>query len=206
MKIKICGITRPEDAQAVVDAGADYLGFIFYEGSPRYVTPEKAAAILAGLKGEIKTVGVFVNAPAGQIFDIIAQCRLDVVQLHGDEPEAFAAQFPRRQVWKAVHLREASDIERWRGYPASALVLDARCGDRRGGTGRRCDWNLAALAAERFPVVLAGGITPDNAVAAALAVRPVGLDVNSGVETAPGVKDPDKIKTLINHLKNTGIC
>jgi len=205
IRVKICGITRAEDAQAAVAAGADYLGFIFYEKSPRYIAPEKAAEIIAGLTGEVKKVGVFVNASIPEIFDVMAQCRLDMIQLHGDEPEAFAAQFPRSRVWKAVHMTDSDDIGRWRSYPAAALVLDARSGDQRGGTGLQCDWTVAAQAAARYPVMLAGGITPENAAAAVRAVRPFGLDVNSGVETAPGIKDAEKIRTLINNLKNTGM-
>lgn len=206
MKVKICGITNYDDAIAAIDAGADYLGFIFHERSPRYIAPDAAREIIARLPRGVKKVGVFVNSGLTVIEHAVADCGLDLIQLHGDEPPAFAVKFPRAKIWKAVHIVDADEIDRWRDFPAAALVLDSRCGDLRGGTGSCCDWRIAAnVVAMGINVMLAGGINPDNAVYAAETVRPWGIDVNSGVESAPGKKDHEKIKVLMNNLKNAGL-
>lgn len=206
MKVKVCGITNYEDAAAAIEAGADYLGFIFYERSPRYVTPETAAEIIARLPRGIGKVGVFVNSGLLEIERIMACTGIDLIQLHGSEPAAFAAKFPRGKIWKAVHLISPDEVGQWLDYPAAVLVLDSRCGDQFGGTGSCCDWRLAAdVPPHGINVMLAGGIGPDNAVAAATAVRPYGLDVNSGVEISPGKKDHEKIRKLIENLKTAGL-
>ncbi len=205
VKVKICGITRLEDALAALEAGADYLGFILYEKSPRYIAPERLRELTARLPESCRKVGVFVNAPADHIRAVMRECDLNVVQLHGDETAEFAAGLKMEGIWKACHLTDASQLATLEGFPADVLVIDSSTPQARGGTGLRCDWNLAAGAACRWRVMLAGGINGDNAADAVRAVRPYGLDVASGVEAAPGIKDHEKIKKLFNNLKQAGL-
>lgn len=205
MKVKICGITSYDDAAAAVDAGADYLGFILYSRSPRYIAPADIAKITSRLSREIKKVGVFVNETAENIRTAMAEAGLDIAQLHGDESPEFAAGFNQTNVWKAMHVTESGQLESLAEYPVDAFVVDSMVKDQRGGTGICCDWGLAAAAAGRFKVMLAGGITPDNAVEAVQQVKPYGLDIASGVELQPGVKDHNKINTLFENLKKANL-
>lgn len=192
MRIKICGITRREDAEAAVAAGADALGFVFWPKSPRAIDPFDARAIVATLPPFVTTVGVFVNAGAAHVNAVARLVGLSAVQLHGDEtPEVLSAL--RVPVIKAVS-GEAADAGRW---PARVLLLvDAVDPERRGGTGHRADWRRAAALAASRPVLLAGGLTPDNIEDAIAAVRPFGIDVSSGVEHAPGIKDHVRVAAL----------
>lgn len=195
MLIKICGITRMEDAECAVACGAGAIGFIFWRDSPRFVDPARARAIASALPPFVTAVGVFVNQTAGEVNDIAACVGLGVVQLHGDESVEFAAAL-QRPVVKAMTLTATTDatIDRW---PRSAmLLLDAHDPVRRGGTGTTIDWPRAAAIAARRPIMLAGGLTPGNAARAVECVRPFGIDVSSGVESAPGVKDPVKLRAL----------
>ncbi len=201
MKVKICGITRYEDAWAAVDAGADCLGFIFYPGSSRYIMPVRAGDMIARLPVKVDKVGVFVNASIAEMQEISVYCGLDIIQLHGDEPPAVAEALGWERVWKAFHITTVQDIAVAASYPAAAIVVDTATSTMRGGTGLTCDWQLAAQAAQRFPVMLAGGITPNNIVEAVESVRPLGIDVASGVEQAPGVKDHHKITELFARLE-----
>ncbi len=139
MKIKICGITNLADAQAAVAAGADYLGFIFYQKSPRSVTLKKAVEIIIKLKTPVKKVGVFVNASSAEINNTAFLCGLDIIQLHGDEPAALAEQLGSERVWKAFHITSEEDIARAAKYPAAAIVVDTATAGLRGGTGKPCD-------------------------------------------------------------------
>jgi len=196
IKFKICGLTRREDVEAAVNAGASYLGFIFYAKSPRNISPEDAREISRDLPESVKKVGVFVNYPLAEILRIVKFCGLDVVQLHGDESPEFARQFQGVEVWKALSLRNADDMDYAEKYPADLILVDAMSGEQRGGTGRTCDWSPAAELSSKRPVILAGGISPDNIIEAVEKVKPVIVDVNSGVETAPGIKDKDKISAI----------
>ena len=195
-EFKICGLTRREDVEAAVAAGAKYLGFIFYDKSPRNVTPEKAREISRGLPEEVKKVGVFVNASTETIRHIVEFCGLDVIQLHGDEKPEFALQFKDMEVWKALRLSNADDMNYAENYPAAAVLVDSMTAGQRGGTGKVCDWSMAAELSLLRPVILAGGISPENVKEALTQVKPVIVDVNSGVESAPGIKDKDKIKDI----------
>ncbi len=205
MKVKICGITNIDDAMVAAEAGADYLGFIVFPKSPRYVAPETIREITAQLPGTVKKVGVFVNPEPELVQEVIDHCGIDIVQLHGDESPEFASLYSRNKVWKAVHLTDAAQIDDFAAYPVSAFVVDSMVKGLRGGTGICCDWQLAAQAAARFDVMLAGGINADNAVEAVRAVSPYGLDVASGVEKSPGLKDHEKIRNLFNNLKKANI-
>jgi phosphoribosylanthranilate isomerase len=194
--VKICGITRVEDALVAVDAGAEAIGFIFWEDSPRFIDPYRARAIAAALPPFVATVGVFVNQPAEHVAGVAALVRLSAIQLHGDETPSFAHTL-RRPIVKAVNVA-STDLDRW---PASVtLLLDAEDRVRRGGTGRPIDWSAAAGIAARRRVLLAGGVTPENVAEAIARVRPFGIDVSSGVEDAPGRKNHERLRALFKAI------
>ena len=195
-KLKICGLTKREDVEAAIKAGARYLGFIFYDKSPRHVTPEQVKEISRDLPEGVKKVGVFVNASIEDIQQIVEFCSLDVVQLHGDESPEFARQLKGIEVWKALSLRNTADMKRAENYPADAVLVDAMTAEQRGGTGQLCDWSLAAELSSIRSVILAGGISPLNIKEAIAQVKPVIIDVNSGVESAPGIKDKNKLANI----------
>jgi phosphoribosylanthranilate isomerase len=197
--VKICGITRAEDAAAAVALGASALGFVFWPGSPRAIDPHRARAIAASLPPFVTTVGVFVNQPAGFINSVSNLVGLGVVQLHGDEDPAFAGAV-KRPVMKAVSLpADSASTARW--PPRVMLLVDAHDPVRRGGTGTTADWGLAAALARQRSIVLAGGLTPDNVADAVGRVRPFGIDVSSGVELAPGIKDHQRMIALFERLR-----
>ena len=198
MFVKICGITRLEDAEAAVALGANALGFVFWPKSPRYIDPYRARAIVAALPPFVSAVGLFVNQSPGHIASVASLARLGVVQLHGDETPEEAATLGRPIV-RALSLEAAAGaLDRW---PARVtILLDAHDPDRRGGTGRTIDWDAAAAIARRRRVVLAGGLNPDNIAAAVERVRPFGVDVSSGVESAPGRKDVGRLRALFENL------
>lgn len=205
MRIKICGLTRLADALAAVDAGADALGFVFVPGTPRAVTLTQAAALVRALPPLVTKVGLFVDADASLVRDTVAAVGLDTVQLHGAESPEFAAELRgRNKVIKAFRVRDAASLAALPAYRESvdAFLLDAFVAGAHGGTGAKFDWSLALPAKEfGLPVILAGGLTPENAAAAVRQVRPFALDVSSGVEAAPGQKDPDKIHRLIREAR-----
>jgi phosphoribosylanthranilate isomerase len=200
VRVKICGITNGDDARHAADCGADALGFVFYAGSPRCVTPEQVREIVAGLPPFVTRVGLFVNEHPGRIRAIVGACGLDVVQLHGDEPPE-ACVLPPCRVIKGVRPRREADLTALAAYPVAALLVDAAVPGQFGGTGQRADWELAARLAARQRVILAGGLTPANVAAAVRQVRPYGVDVASGVESAAGRKDPDRVAQFIRMAK-----
>lgn len=196
---KVCGLTRPEDAKAAYAAGAVFGGLIFVEGSPRCVSVAQAGAIADA--APLNYVGVFRNASKETIQSVVETLELTAVQLHGDESESFIKQLrpliPGCQIWKAVAVTdELPDLN----YTADRILLDTKVGNQSGGTGQRFDWSLLAnLSKEKL--MLAGGINPDN-IAEAVKVGCLGIDLNSGVESAPGVKDADKIQRAFAALRN----
>ncbi len=194
--IKICGITNVEDALHAVDAGADALGFIFYPGSPRCVTPKTVRNIVEQLPPFTTSVGVFVNEGREGIQQIITESGLSLVQLHGDESPADCLGFDR-PVIKAIRLRSRDDVTRMSEYDVKAFVLDTYVDGTWGGTGKTLDWELAREATRHGPTILAGGLTPDNVGRAVAEVHPYGVDVSSGVEISPGKKDLEKIRQFI---------
>ncbi len=203
MLVKICGITRLQDAEAAVALGARAIGFVLWPESPRCVDRENARAIAEALPEGVMKVGVFVNQPIAWVNETAALVGLTDVQLHGDETWEFAAQVTR-PVIKATSLREgAPSIESW---PAeTAWLVDAHDPVRRGGTGSTGNWAAAATLARQRRVWLAGGLTPDNVGDAVTRVRPFGIDVSSGVESAPGVKDHDKLTALFDALSSLAV-
>jgi phosphoribosylanthranilate isomerase len=200
MIVKICGITRAEDAAIAASLGATAVGFIFWPGSPRRITAPAAAAISGALPERVWKVGVFVDASADDILRTIGEARLTAVQLHGHETPALAAALKTRVI-KAMALEQlapARALDGWNGVP---ILLDAHDPVRKGGTGRTIDWHRAAEIAARHDVILAGGLRPENVADAIERVRPYGIDVSSGVETSPGVKDRDKLRRLFEVVR-----
>jgi len=200
MLVKICGITSMEDAEAAVEAGAGALGFVFWPKSPRFIAPHRARAIVSSLPPFVVPVGLFVNQPAAHVRGVAALVRLGAVQLHGDEDVLYAAgmDWP---VIKAVSIERGDDADRIDIWPRrTTLLLDAHDPVSRGGTGRTIDWSAAARIAGRRRTLLAGGLTPDNVAEAVARVQPFGIDVSSGVERAPGVKDHARIRALFEAL------
>jgi len=201
MMVKICGITRREDAMAAVDAGARAIGFVFWPDSPRFIDPHRARTIAAALPPFVTAVGVFVNQPVDYVRGVTSLVRLGVVQLHGDESPDYAARLAA-PVLKAISVGEGE--RRDEGWPEqTTFLLDVHDPVQRGGTGRTIDWAAAAAVASRRRVILAGGLNPDNAAAAVSLVRPYGIDVSSGVERAPGIKDHQRLRALFEALHGT---
>lgn len=195
--VKICGITNPEDARVAAEAGANALGFIFYEKSPRFVTVENAAAIIRQLPPYIARVGVFVNAPAETVLEAIGQCQLNLLQFHGDEPPEFCLRFGLMSM-KAFRMRDESALTELQRYATDAWLLDACSPAGLGGTGESFNWDLAIRANQLGrPIFLAGGLTPENVAEAVTLVHPMGVDVSSGVEVSPGRKDHARVREFI---------
>jgi phosphoribosylanthranilate isomerase len=196
MLVKICGITRAQDADPAVEAGAAAIGFVFWPKSPRYIDPDRARGIASRLPAFVVPVGVFVNQPVEYINQVASLVGLGAIQLHGDEdPDVLAGL--RRPVIKAVPIGDGAgsvDLDRW--PPRTMLLLDVHDPVARGGTGRTIDWDAAASIARRRRSLLAGGLTPDNVADAIARVQPFGIDVSSGVESAPGIKDHARIRAL----------
>ncbi len=199
-RIKICGITNVEDAVQAVEAGADALGFVFYAQSPRCVTLAQAQKIIVELPPFVTTVGLFVNEEIPQIRRIVTAARLDVVQLHGDEPADDCIIEPLRVI-KALRVRDASSLQGADAYPVSALLLDAWSDQAYGGTGKQFDWQLAKKMTANRPIILAGGLNPDNVALAVAEVQPYAVDVSSGVEAEPGRKDHQKVTEFIRRVR-----
>jgi phosphoribosylanthranilate isomerase len=204
VRVKICGITNPDDATAAVDAGTDAVGFVFHKGSPRCVQPDVVRRIVASLPPFVLPVGVFVNEDSKIVRDLMDGCGLAVAQLHGDETAAYCEQLGR-PVWKAVRLKDAGSFLGLAEYKGRAgvrgLLIDAYAASAYGGTGLCVDWTLAAEAARSAPVIVAGGLTPENVREAILKVQPYGVDVSSGVEASPGKKDPHKVAAFIHAVR-----
>jgi phosphoribosylanthranilate isomerase len=204
IKVKVCGITNAEDALAAVEAGADALGFIFYEKSPRCVVPAVAANIIAELPPLVTPVGVFVNEGLATVRSIMDTCGLAMAQLHGDENVSYCRELARPAM-KALRLRDRGSLLALAEYQGRGgvrgFVLDTFSELSYGGTGQITDWGLAAEVAKSTPLLLAGGLTPDNVTEAIRTVRPYGVDVSSGVESAPGKKDHAKMRAFVDAVR-----
>ena len=200
VKVKICGMTNLKDVKVAVDGGVDAVGFIFYKKSPRSVTMKVVREIVLELPPFVDSVGVFVNETAEQINKIADHCKLDRVQLHGDESPAFCKKI-RRRVIKAIRVKDIQSLKKLSDYPVSSFLLDTFSEDQYGGTGRVFDWNLAYPAKKYGPIILAGGLTPINVHQAIQRIQPYGVDVCSGVESQPGIKDHKKMKAFLKNVK-----
>ena len=229
-KVKICGIKSLADALAAIEAGADYLGFNFYPRSVRFIEQQACAEITSTLKKEyqhVKLVGVFVNSSIAEVEDVLNTCSLHLAQLHGDETPEMVASFEGK-AFKAIRLsadsetdsrtitdfairqsadsetdsRTITDFAKTRQGVGPALLVDAAVKGLYGGSGVTADWNSAAELAKKYPLLLAGGLTPENVVEAVRQVRPWGVDVASGVESAPGEKDPSRMKAFVRAVQS----
>ena len=202
VKVKICGITNAADALAAVEAGADALGFMFYEPSPRHVSIRQAAEIIRELPPFVLKAGVFVDALEDTVMRAIGDCGLTLLQFHGQEPPEYCTQFGLMSM-KAFRVRDAGSLAALREYPTDAWLLDAFVADKLGGTGEKFNWELAVEAKKLGrPIFLAGGLTPSNVADAVRTVQPYAVDVSSGVEAAPGKKDHAKVREFIQAAKS----
>lgn len=204
-RVKICGITRIEDGLAAAQAGADAIGLVFAPASPRRVDLEQAAAIVSALPPFVTSVALFVDPLAEEVRAVLDAFRPDLLQFHGDEPPDFCAAFGLPYL-KAVRVRPETDLLQYAARYADArgLLLDAYHPDSHGGTGRRFDWDLIPARLPR-PIVLAGGLAPDNVAAAVRQVRPWAVDVSSGVEVAKGIKDAGLVTRFIREVRNADV-
>lgn len=209
VRIKICGVTTPADARYAADAGADAVGLNFYPPSPRYVTPQRAAALVRALPAFTAAVGVFVGMPLRQVCAVAYQLGLRGVQTY-DDPSPAEDAFPFAHV-PAFRVKDAAGLDRVRrfvdaaralGRTPAAVLIDSHVEGQMGGTGHRAPWELLRGFDAGVPLVLAGGLTPENVAEAVALVRPWGVDVASGVESAPGVKDPDKVARFVKNARS----
>jgi phosphoribosylanthranilate isomerase len=203
VKVKICGITNIDDAMAAVEFGADALGFVFFQGSPRYISPDDATGIIRKLPSFAMTIGVFVDEKPSQIEKTIASTGIDVIQLHGDEPPEMCA-FSRRII-KAIRIKSLASLDPLVHYQdkVSAFLLDTFSPGSFGGTGQKFNWDIATYAKQFGRTILSGGLTPDNIVEAVKQVGPYGVDVSSGVELKKGEKDHLKMRLFIERAKTS---
>lgn len=207
-RVKICGITRVEDARAAIDSGADALGLVFYSKSPRYVELSVAANIARTIGPFVTIVGLFVNAGEAQVREAVKTVGLDMLQFHGDEDEVYCAQFERPYI-KAIRMSPELDVkEVMTKYPsARGFLFDAWNKDKYGGTGETFEWDRLSILKESvdtdIPFILAGGLTPENVDQAVAAVKPYAIDVSGGVELSPGIKSPELIQQFIDR-SNSG--
>ncbi|MFZ3019492.1 MAG: phosphoribosylanthranilate isomerase [Gallionella sp.] len=199
-RIKICGITRAEDARAVAASGADAIGLVFYAKSPRHVSAEQAAQLAAALPPFVTTVGLFVDADAAFVREVLAAVPLDLLQFHGDESPEYCAQFGRPYL-KAIRVKAGVDLLQCAAQfsTAQALLLDAYVAGVPGGTGATFDWGLIPQQLP-LPVILSGGLDAENVAAAIERVRPYAVDVSSGVEAGKGIKDAAKVAAFVNEV------
>lgn len=203
-RVKICGITSPADAIAVVAAGADALGLVFVPGTPRCVTLENARRIVERMPPFVSRVGVFADQPADEVLRLATELRLHAVQLHGEESEAYCRHLPM-PVIRAIRVRDATSLQRLATYPADAFLLDSHVDGCLGGSGTTFSWDLLRTAKSASPLILAGGLRPDTVAAAVRLVRPFGVDVSSGVETSPGRKDHQKVREFIANVRRADL-
>ncbi len=199
--VKICGITSVADGLAAAEAGADAIGLMFHEPSPRNISLKTAAEIARELPPYVIKVGVFVNAPEELVLRAIGECGLNITQFHGEETPEYCRLFPVMTL-KAFRIKDADSLKQLPNYQTDAWLLDAHVSGKQGGTGEKFNWDLA-IEAQKLgkPIFLAGGLTPENVADAVRKVHPYGVDVSSGVEASPGIKDHAKVKAFIHAAK-----
>lgn len=200
VKVKICGITNLEDAQAAAEAGADALGFVFYPDSPRFIDPGNARAIIAKLPVFITSVGVFVDESEELIRRIIREGGIQILQFHGSESPVLCTRF-REKVIKAIRIKDEESISEMQMYDVDTFLLDTYLDCAKGGTGKTFNWKYAEMAKENGRIILSGGLNPSNIGDAVRKLKPYGVDVSSGVEISPGKKDHVKIREFVREAK-----
>jgi phosphoribosylanthranilate isomerase len=209
VRVKICGITRPEDAHHAVELGAWAIGLIFHEPSPRKVDLQVAASIGAELRRQVEVAGVFVNRELGEIAEIADACSLTVLQLHGDEGPVFCDELRRRtglKIMKAARVRDSASLQALNAFRMVDFhLVDAHHPDLFGGTGETFDWALLRGRTSKVPLVLSGGLTPDNVADGIRATHPWGVDSASGTEASPGVKDPAKVEAFFRAVEQATV-
>jgi len=201
VRVKICGITNEKDARFCIDHGADALGFVFYDKSPRYIAPDAAHEIIMKLPPFITNVGLFVNENPCIISEINKYCRLDALQFHGDEESSYVDKFLGKTI-KAFRVKESIDENVFKDYNVDAYLLDSFSSNLYGGSGNNFCWDILKEHDFDKPIILAGGLTPENIVEAVTTVKPYAVDVSSGVEKEKGVKDHKKVKEFIIRAKH----
>lgn len=201
-KVKICGITNVADGLAAAEAGADMIGLMFYEKSPRHISLPTAVEISRALPPFVVRVGVFANPSEEEVLRAISECGVTMLQFHGEESPEFCAQFGVMSM-KAIRVRDVESLRALENFQTDAFLLDAHSENGLGGTGETFNWDLA-IEAQKFgkPIVLAGGLTPENVAEAVRKVQPFGVDVSSGVEFAPGKKDHAKVRAFIAAVRS----
>ncbi len=200
VRVKICGVTNLEDALLATELGADAVGFVFYEKSPRYINPRTAALIIRELPPFVATVGVFVNEPPEKLINTAKEAGVGCVQLHGDETPEYCQSLGLRTI-KALRVKDASVLNKLRSYTVSGILLDTYREGVPGGTGETFDWEIASEAAGAGRIILSGGLTPENVREAIEKVHPYAVDVSSGVEKKPGRKDHDKLRKFFEQVR-----
>jgi phosphoribosylanthranilate isomerase len=200
-RIKVCGITNLDDALAAVDAGVDALGFVFVHESSRYVMPESAREIIRHLPPMVNMIGVFVDEKIEKVREIANHCSLDFLQFHGAESPEYCEWYTQRVI-KAFRVKDISTIQEIYNYKVQGILLDSYSKEAYGGTGATFDWSLASQVAPYKPVILAGGLTPQNVGEAIVEVRPFAVDVSSGVEKSPGNKNPEKLGHFVRAVRH----
>jgi len=205
MRVKVCGITTYRDASLALDAGVDALGFNFFSRSPRFIEPLEARSVIRRLPPFTVSVGIFVNrAEPAAVAEVAREAGVQVLQLHGDESPEFCRRLHGWPLIKVLRLDGGPVKEDLRQFPVQAFLIDAKDDVRFGGTGRAADWALAEVVRKIRPVILAGGLRPENVGEAIRIVRPYGVDVCSGVETSPGMKDAAKLIAFMDEVRNAG--
>ena len=200
-QIKICGITKLEDALATVEEGVEALGFIFYPTSPRYISPVEARKIIRQLPSFVSTIGVFVNASIDSIKEVSQFCGVRFVQLHGDETPEYCREFSPHKIIKVISLNSEEDLEKLSLYSCRAFLADTRTETLYGGTGKQGNLDLIEKASQKYPLILSGGLSVNNISLALKTVFPMAVDINSGVEILPGIKDNFKIRQIVKKIQ-----
>jgi phosphoribosylanthranilate isomerase len=203
-RVKVCGITNLEDAWVATEAGADALGFVFVPNTPRYIEPDHANTIMRQIPPLVTTIGLFVDVDGAHIQNVATNCRLDAIQLHGNEPPEFCHSLDLRVI-KAFRVKGNETLDILPKFQVDAYLLDAYVKGKLGGTGETFDWNLACHAKRYGQIILAGGLNPSNVSTAISQVKPYAVDVSSGVEVEPGRKDPEKVRDFIRTVRETDL-
>ena len=206
VRIKVCGMTRSEDVAAAAELGVDAIGLVFHAKSPRNLSIEQAQALVASLPPFVTVTALFLDPEAALVHEVMGRARIELLQFHGVEPPEFCRSFGRPYI-KAVPMGSQVDLHEYaqRHAQAAALLLDSHAAGQKGGTGKSFDWSTIEKP-DGLPLILAGGLKPENVAAAVRLVRPYGVDVSSGVERAPGIKDREKMAAFVHEVNDVALA